>query len=49
MIYITLLISDYFDFQKGDTIKLSLIPSKGTLQTFNLKAPLPTNKIVNLY
>lgn len=49
MIYITLILSDYFDFVKGDNIKISLIPSIGTLQTFTLKAPLPTSKIVNLY
>ena len=49
MIYITLNISDYFYFEKGDEIKISLIPSRGNLQTFTLKAPLPTNKIVNFY
>lgn len=49
LIYITLNISDYFNFEKGDNIKISLIPSSGNSQTFLLKAPLPTNKIVNLY
>jgi archaellin len=49
MIFITLLISDYFGFEKGDTIKISIIPSIGNSQTFSLKAPLPTSKIVNLY
>lgn len=49
MIYITLNISDYFDFEKGDKIKISLIPSNGNSQIFILKAPLPISKIVDLY
>jgi archaellin len=49
MVYVTLTFSDYFNVEKGDEIKVSLIPSCGNSQTFMLKAPLPTSTIVDLY
>jgi len=49
MIYITIIFPDYFNFEKGDTIEVSFLPNSGIVQNLKLKAPLPINKIVNLY
>jgi archaellin len=48
MAYIIIQLSEDFAMRKGETMMVTLIPLSGTTITFELEAPLPMSKIVDL-
>jgi archaellin len=46
--YIILKLSDDFAMKKGDSMTITLFPSRGVTRTISLEAPMPMNTIVSL-
>jgi len=48
MAYIIIKLSEDFAMSKGETMTVTFLPLSGTTITFEIEAPLPMSKIVNL-